>query len=268
MDKIHKISIGNIKVKQNFRRQVGDVSDLMDSIKENGLLQPIGLRKAGTKYEVVFGNRRLAAMKKLGRKTVPAVVIGKDVNKTVANIVENLQRDNVSLYEVGRGIHELMTKDKLSKSEVTSRLSTNKSFVNKALDAYECTPQKFRHKVVSMDASTKGNKRGKISSAVSSTINATAKRFGLTDKQIEEFYDYASRQELSNSKVRIISHLLSEGATFKAALRQSDDVKLVRSEVMIRKDEDERLTQKYGKAYVRTIFEGQKMEKIKKIRKK
>ena len=83
-----------------LRKDLGDLNDLMDSIKENGLLQPITVRICGDYFEVIAGNRRLEACKRLRWATIPCFV--KDVDDKTAfelSLIENVQRKTLNPIE-------------------------------------------------------------------------------------------------------------------------------------------------------------------------
>ena len=83
----------------NVRREVGDVSELTDSIREQGILEPLVVRPTQDgNYEVIIGSRRLASAKELGLPVVPVVVQEiSDADAIVRSLVENLQRGDLSL---------------------------------------------------------------------------------------------------------------------------------------------------------------------------
>lgn len=84
----------------NIRKELGDLTGLMASIKANGLLQPITVRICGDYFEVVAGNRRLEACKRLRWATIPCFV--KEVDDKTAfelSLVENVQRRTLNPIE-------------------------------------------------------------------------------------------------------------------------------------------------------------------------
>ncbi|MEM3073124.1 MAG: ParB/RepB/Spo0J family partition protein [Nitrososphaerales archaeon] len=86
--------------KINIRKELGDINGLMASIKANGLLQPITVRICGEYFEVVAGNRRLEACKRLRWATIPCFV--KDVDDKTAfelSLIENVQRRTLNPLE-------------------------------------------------------------------------------------------------------------------------------------------------------------------------
>ena len=85
----------------NVRRNVGDISELADSISEQGILEPLIVRPSSNgNYEVIIGSRRLAAATQIGLQVIPVVVQHiSDADAIVRSLVENLQRGELSLDE-------------------------------------------------------------------------------------------------------------------------------------------------------------------------
>ena len=78
--------------RRNFREE--NLLELSKSIKENGIIQPIIVRKKGRKYELIAGERRLRAAEMAGLKTVPSIVKDIDDGKSAKfALIENIQRD-------------------------------------------------------------------------------------------------------------------------------------------------------------------------------
>ncbi len=101
MPNVDLIGIGLIKPSRfNIRREVGDIDGLKSSIKEKGLLQPILVRMKDDHFEVVAGNRRLEACKRLRWATIPCIVKDMD-DKTAFEIalIENVQRKTLNPLE-------------------------------------------------------------------------------------------------------------------------------------------------------------------------
>ena len=85
----------------NARKEVGDITELRDSIREQGILEPLIVRpgEAGN-YEVIIGSRRLASAKELGMAVVPVVIQRiSDSDAIVRSLVENLHRGDLTLEE-------------------------------------------------------------------------------------------------------------------------------------------------------------------------
>ncbi|MGA2310442.1 MAG: ParB/RepB/Spo0J family partition protein [Candidatus Bathyarchaeia archaeon] len=104
--------IQNSKLNPRLDIDPQELSELAQSIREVGMLQPIILRPIGTgKFEVVVGQRRFFAAGKLGLKRVPAIVREYSDEEVVElNLIENIQRTELSAVEKGRSCKELMEK--------------------------------------------------------------------------------------------------------------------------------------------------------------
>lgn len=114
--KFKEIPLDEIQVKDNIRREADeDLSDLMDSIEQHEILQPVLVRplKNG-KYELVTGHRRFAAMKARNEATIPAVIRG-DVtegDRVFLQMTENGQRKQMSALEWVEAFEVLRKRDK------------------------------------------------------------------------------------------------------------------------------------------------------------
>lgn len=100
------------KLNPRFEIDPTEIKQLADSIREVGQLQPVILRPvANGKYEIVVGERRLAAIKELGLKTIRAVIREYTDEEVVElNLVENIQRAELSAVEKGRSCRDLIEK--------------------------------------------------------------------------------------------------------------------------------------------------------------
>ena len=155
-DEIIEVRIDKLKLDENSRARVEEnLSELMESIKQIGLIQPITIRKKD--YLVICGNRRLTACKKLGYKTIKAVVKDNvdDEDVLVMNLTENIQRKNINSIEIGR-ICQILAEKGLSLQEISSRLGISSGRVKICLSAYKQTPKEFRDKVTYVGL-TRGN---------------------------------------------------------------------------------------------------------------
>ncbi len=87
----------------------GKLAELADSIKKNGLIQPIVVRKHGIGYEIIAGERRYQASKKAGLAKVPVVVKNvTDAEMFKLALLENIQRDDLNPIEEARGYRKLI----------------------------------------------------------------------------------------------------------------------------------------------------------------
>jgi ParB family chromosome partitioning protein len=112
------ISPETITVKKRIRKDLGDISGLMESLKTHGQLTPIIINRD---YELIAGFRRLQAAKRLGWKSIEAVMIDKptEQQKLEVEIEENVQRLDLSPEEIAEGMARL---DKLRNPGLLARI--------------------------------------------------------------------------------------------------------------------------------------------------
>lgn len=93
----------------NPRKNIGDVTDLADSIKANGLLSPLSVVPNGQRYRVIAGHRRLSACKQAGTGAVPCFVLQLDpLQQLEAMVTENCQREQLTVLEEADAIQGML----------------------------------------------------------------------------------------------------------------------------------------------------------------
>lgn len=131
------LSISEIVRNPNQPRKTFDedkLAELADSIRQNGVLQPILVRRKGQKYEIVAGERRYQASKLAGLKEIPAVVREIDDDKVFQlALIENLQRSDLSPMEEAKGYKQLLTSQSLTQEELAKILSKSRSAIANTL---------------------------------------------------------------------------------------------------------------------------------------
>ena len=118
-DSVLHIAIKNISPNPHQPRlEFNDdrLSELAKSISEKGILQPITVREIEKGYEVVAGERRLRAAKKIGLKEVPAYIlnINNDIDMVEMALIENIQREDLNIVEEAEAYFQLNNKYNLS----------------------------------------------------------------------------------------------------------------------------------------------------------
>lgn len=103
---------------------------LSKSIRENGILQPVCVRKSGAVYEIISGERRTRAAKLAGLSEVPCIVMSVDDEQSaVLALIENIQRKDLSYFEEAIGIEKLISYYGLTQEEAAKRLGKAQSTV-------------------------------------------------------------------------------------------------------------------------------------------
>ncbi len=107
-----------------------ELAALSASIRENGILQPINVRRCGVNYEIISGERRFRAAKICGLEEVPCIVIDADDERSaVLALIENIQRRDLSYFEEALAIERLIKFYGLTQEEAASRLGKAQSTI-------------------------------------------------------------------------------------------------------------------------------------------
>lgn len=134
---IAKVFVG----KTNVRKSPGDVGDLVDSVKEKGVLEPVLARPIGGKYELVVGSRRFEAAKIAGLKKIPAIVRPMtDEEAIIVSLVENIQRRDIEPEEEYDAIIALRRANPRAygtSEQVAKALGKSKRYVEDRINAVE-----------------------------------------------------------------------------------------------------------------------------------
>lgn len=110
------------------------IEELAQSIKEHGVLQPIIVKRSEIGYYIIAGERRVRACKRLGLTTIPAVVRDID-DKVMAEIalLENLQREDLTIIEEATAYQTLIERHDLTQQELADRLGKSRAHIANAL---------------------------------------------------------------------------------------------------------------------------------------
>lgn len=132
-EKVEQISLAEIKPNPYQPRKVFDeeaMKELTESIKEHGVLQPIILRKKGSKYEIVVGERRYRASQLASLDIIPAVIRElTDQQMMELAILENLQREDLTPIEEAEAYQNLMEHLNLTQEQLAFRLGKSRPHI-------------------------------------------------------------------------------------------------------------------------------------------
>ena len=111
-----------------FREEA--LEELAESIRRHGILQPLSVRRIGTSYELIAGERRLRAGILAGLTEIPCIVMQMDDKESgMTALVENIQRQDLDYIEQAKGIQLLMDKWNMSQEQVARVLGKSQSAV-------------------------------------------------------------------------------------------------------------------------------------------
>jgi len=246
--KVEDIDIRLISVTENVRlgKSDSEMKQLMESIKQHGLKEPIGVskEKKGERYTLLYGFRRLEAYKKLGYKTIPAVIVGpvEHSEHLIVNSLENLQRRDVTPFELGR-ICQKLVKLGLTPGEIAASLSQPIGRIKGAMTITSKIPLKLRSKVAFIKPGHAKN--GQISATTTYDILQIARNTNLTSKEVSMLMEESRTRELSNVDIYNIANLLKKGLSIKDALVKVAEYQTIRMAVTIKRSEAEAVMKKH-----------------------
>ena len=121
------------------------LDELAESIRRHGILQPLSVRRIGTAYELIAGERRLRAGIQAGLTELPCIVMNMDDRESGAvALVENLQRQDLYFIEEAQGIAQLMEQWTMSQEQVARLLGKSQSAVANKLRLLRHSPNVLR----------------------------------------------------------------------------------------------------------------------------
>ncbi len=130
---IHNLKIIEVEPNKNQPRRYFDeesIEELADSIKRYGVIQPIIVTKQDNYYEIVAGERRWRASKKAGLTEIPAIIRDNDERKNKEiSLIENVQREDLNVFEKATGIKVLMEEYSLTQQQVGEIIGKSRSAV-------------------------------------------------------------------------------------------------------------------------------------------
>jgi len=187
------------------------LAELAESIRVQGIIQPITVRKLDTnEYQLISGERRFQASKIVGLTQIPAYVrTANDQQMLEMALIENIQRENLNALEIAQSYQRLLAECDLKQEELGDRVGKNRTTVNNYLRLLKLPPTiqgAIRDQQLSM-----GHARALIN------IEDVAIQLAIFKKAVEE--------ELSVRKVEALVKALNEGKPEKASAPELDPVR-------------------------------------------
>ena len=187
------------------------MAELVASIREKGVIQPLVVRHAGDHYQIIAGERRWRAAQKAGLKEVPVVI--QDVSEDWAlemALIENIQREDLNPIEEAEAYRHLMSNFDLSQEEVAKRVGRERPTVANALRLLRL-PKDIQQDVIGGQLSM-GHARALLS------LDAVAR--------IKEARDQVVRRQLSVRQTEALVKRLKGGAERRARRKTKLDPEL------------------------------------------
>ena len=118
------------------------LEELTASVEEFGILQPITVRKVKNGYEIVAGERRYRAAENAGLDTIPAIILNVDEKKSA--LLENLQRDDLTFFEIAESYQSLIRNQGMTQEEIAKKLGKSQSTIANKLRLLRLYPRTKR----------------------------------------------------------------------------------------------------------------------------
>lgn len=116
------------------RSELGNIQELMDSIRSKGVLEPILVRSKADRFEIIAGERRLVASKNIGLKEIPCIEMDVEENEaTEIALIENLQRKDLDLFEEADGLQSLIDLYGYNHQQVSDKIGKARSTITEIL---------------------------------------------------------------------------------------------------------------------------------------
>jgi ParB family transcriptional regulator, chromosome partitioning protein len=209
--RIIELDIGKIKPNPDQPRthfSDEEISNLAESIKTSGLLQPIIVRKLGDEYFVVAGERRLRASKYAGLKKIKSIIIqaNEEENLTFA-LIENIQRSDLDPIEEAKAYRVLINRFKLKQQDIASKVGKDRATISNIIRLLNL-PEEIQN----------GISDGKISSGhAKALLTIPEKRQmnvyrdiidkGLSVRAVEKLSEAAEEEKTERSQIKKDPHI-------------------------------------------------------------
>ena len=117
---------------------MGDLSELMASVAEKGIIEPLIVRQRGGRYQIIAGERRYHAAVQVGLREVPVVIREVDDAEVMElALVENLQRKDLTAFEEAEALHQLAQKCSYTHEDMARKLGKSRTVDHRVAVAAE-----------------------------------------------------------------------------------------------------------------------------------
>lgn len=116
------------------RQSMGDLSELMASIAEKGIIEPLIVRQQGGRFQIIAGERRYQAAVQVGVQEVPVIIRDVDEGELIEiALIENIQRKDLTPFEEGEALYSLAEKFDYTHEQLARRLGKSRTSITESL---------------------------------------------------------------------------------------------------------------------------------------
>ena len=137
------------------RRDMGDLKELTDSIRENGIIEPVIVRPKNGNFEIIAGERRFRAAKEAGMHEIPCIEHDVADNEALEmSIIENIQRKDLNVFEQAQSIHSLTEIYGYTHEEIAKKIGKSRVTVTELVRITDL-PEEVKEKCLQLGIDSK-----------------------------------------------------------------------------------------------------------------
>ena len=196
---IEKLKANKYQPREEFNQEA--LNDLAASIKEKGFIQPVLVRFKNNEYELIAGERRLRAAKKLGYKEIPAIIKeASDLDSLELSIIENIQRENLNPIDQAKAYKRLQDEFDMTQEKVADTIGKDRATVANILRLLNL-PAKIQE-YVSRGTISMGHARAILSLTKEAEQVRLCTKVIKDDLSVRDTESYAKKMALSRHKAK------------------------------------------------------------------
>src|SRR5213596_1620334 len=144
-ERVHQLNLANIvpsalQPRKDFAREA--LQELIDSIRQHGIIQPLIVRQVGTRFELIAGERRWRAAQEIGLTEAPVIIRrASDLEVLELSLIENLQRADLNPIEEAQGYARLANEFAMRQEDIALKVGRSRAAVANALRLLDLHPQ-------------------------------------------------------------------------------------------------------------------------------
>jgi len=144
-ERVHQVELAGVvpsalQPRKDFGREA--LQELIESIRQHGIIQPLIVRQNGARFELIAGERRFRAAQEIGLTTVPVIIrTANDLEVLELSLIENLQRADLNPIEEAQGYARLASEFRMRQEDIALKVGRSRAAVANALRLLDLHPQ-------------------------------------------------------------------------------------------------------------------------------
>ncbi len=215
---IEKIFRDETQPRKEFDKE--KISELAQSIKKNGLIQPLIVTKRGSdNYVLVAGERRWRAAQNTDLKVLPALLLPEDLDKDEISLIENIQREDLKVIEEAKAYQRLIEKNNYTHATLSNIVSKSRSHITNLLRILEL--DKFFLDLLNSEKISMGHARALIGKKPSDFDNYTLNKISSGKTSVRDLEKDKRKRKIQEPNLIHEEKILSDTIGFKTKITYS-----------------------------------------------